>query len=167
MWSSDRRRLIATLAAAAALAGCGFSPALAPGGAGARLRGRIRADVPADTRGFDFVAALEERLGRPGASAYRLAYRIETTRVAAAISSAGVTTRNALTGQVAWELFDADGRLLAAGNARNFTGWSAAGSTTATDAAADDATRRLMRMLAEEVATALVARAEAEGWGSP
>jgi LPS-assembly lipoprotein len=56
MWLSDRR---AFLLGALALAGCGFTPAYAPGGAGAALRGQVRADDPTDSLGFAFVGALE------------------------------------------------------------------------------------------------------------
>ena len=43
---SDRRTLLAALAASAALARCGFTPVYAPGGPGDKLYGQIRATAP-------------------------------------------------------------------------------------------------------------------------
>ena len=64
-----------------ALAACGFTPANAPGGPVSKLHERIRVDDPSDKNGFDFVERMEERLGRPEAPAFDLAYTITTKAV--------------------------------------------------------------------------------------
>ena len=124
MWSSDRRRLIATLAAAAALAGCGFSPALAPGGSGARLRGRIAPDEPASVPGFDFVRAIEERFGPPGAAPLRLGYALGFSQRAAGVVPDGTAVRNVLEGSVSFALRDATGAAIVTGRLVDATTWS-------------------------------------------
>ena len=49
--------------------------------------------------------------------------------------------------------------VLLAGKVSSFTSWSASGSVVATSSAEDDAHRRLMRMLADQIVTRLLAQA--------
>ena len=157
MWSSDRRRLIATLAAAAALAGCGFSPAQAPGGSGARLRGRIAPDEPASVPGFDFVRAIEERFGPPGAAPLRLGYALGFSQRAAGVVPDGTAVRNVLEGSVSFALRDATGAAIVTGRLVDATTWSTGGTAAGAAAAELDAQRRLVRILADRTAAALIA----------
>ena len=69
MSSFDRRTFLLGLTA---LAGCGFEPVYAPGGAGAGLRGRIDIVPPADEEGFALVKRLEARLGAAQTAEYVL-----------------------------------------------------------------------------------------------
>jgi LPS-assembly lipoprotein len=141
-----------------ALAGCGFTPALGTGSAARGLMGAVRADDPATQADYDFVARIEERLGRAGTPAYDLAYGITTTRDGVAITAEGATTRYVLTGEAVWTLTArADGARAAGGTVKNFTGWSATGSTVAGLAAEEDAARRLTRLLADQVVAAMIA----------
>ncbi|CUX83862.1 MAG: lipopolysaccharide export system outer membrane lipoprotein component LptE [Roseibaca calidilacus] len=155
MWLSDRR---AFLLGALALAGCGFTPAYAPGGPGAALRGQVRADDPTDSLGFAFVGALEERLGRPQTVRYALSYTITTSeRGAASVVGVGAT-RIALLGRIDYALTDtASGETVASGNLRNVTNYSTTDNQLATQRAREDAEERLMRILADQVATRLLA----------
>ena len=162
MWWSDRRRLIATLAASAALAGCGFAPALAPGGAAARLRGRIAPDEPTSTAAFDFVRAIEERFGPPGAAPLLLGYALGFSQRAAGVVPDGTAVRNVLEGSVSFALRDATGAAIATGRIVDASTWSTGGTAAAAAAAEIDAQRRLVRILADRVAAALVA-ADPEG----
>ena len=116
------RRLLFGLFATAALAGCGFAPAYAPGGAGVVLHNSILAKEPSDKAAFDLVERLEERLGP------------------------------------AWALADlATGARLTGGRVDNFTSYSATGSTVASLAAEEDASLRLMRILADQIVARLLA----------
>ncbi len=156
MWLSDRRALLAALAALP-LAACGFSPAYAPGGAGEALRGQVRAADPQHTRDFDFVAAFEERLGRPVAARYTLDYQISTFERGAAHVPGMGETRISLFGTLSYTLTDiASGDVVTQGSLRNFTNYSTTDSQLATRRAQEDAAARLMRTLADQVAARLM-----------
>ncbi len=151
----DRRAL---LLGGLALAGCGFRPAHAPGGSGVALRGQVRADAPTDDAGFAFVAALEDRLGRPQGARYALSYTLSTTeRGAARIRGVG-ETRIALLGTVDYALTDrGSGDTVASGSLRSVTSYSTTANQLSTLRAREDAQARLMRILAQQVATRLLA----------
>lgn len=159
---SDRRTLLFALAALP-LSACGFAPAYAPDGAAARLRGTVRADAPADAADFDFVARIEDRLGRAQTPRLRLSYDLTTTPVGAGITPTGAITRYTLKGSARYRLTAADGTEAARGTVENFTSWSTTGSTVATLAAEQDAYRRLMVILADQVVTRLIAAGAAAG----
>jgi LPS-assembly lipoprotein len=146
------------LAGALALAGCGFTPAYAPGGAGTKLRGQVRADDPTDSLGFAFVGGLEERLGRPSAARYTLSYAITTTeRGAARVVGVG-ETRIALLASVDYSLTEiASGEIVTSGSLRNVTNYSTTANQLATQRAREDAESRVMRILADQVAARLLA----------
>lgn len=159
MWSSDRRNFIA-LAGAAALAGCGFTPAYAPGNGGAKLLGSIAPDAPKSRDDFALVRRLSERLNPVATARYRLAYSIATDMLGQAITPSGATTRYSLTGTVSYTLHDiGTDAVLLTGKVSSFTSWSATGSVVASSVAEDDAHRRLMRMLADQLITRLLAQA--------
>lgn len=157
MWLSDRRTF---LIAAVALAGCGFTPAYGPGGGASVLLGRVAPDAPATRDDFALTRRLSERLGPPQAAAYRLAYDITTNATGQAITPDNTTTRYALTGDVSYRLQDAGtDAVLLTGEVTSFTSWSASGSSVATRAAEEDAHARLMRVLADQIVTRLLAGA--------
>lgn len=159
MWCSDRRGFFAlALAAPAVLAACGFSPALAPGAPAAALRGRVRAEDPADARARAFVARIEERLGPPEAADFRLAYALETRRRPVGITPGGLTTRVQIEGLARFTLIAAaTGAELLSGRVEGFTAYSTTGSAVAALAAAEAAEARLMRILADQVVGRLLA----------
>lgn len=154
---SDRRRLLLVFAALP-LAACGFSPAYAPGGPGQALRQQVRAADPVTSRDFDFVAAFEERLGRPTAPRYDLAYEIATSERGAAQLSGLGATRITLFGTVRYTLTETGtDTVITQGNLRNFTNYSTTDTQLATRRAQEDAEARLMRILADQVAARLLA----------
>lgn len=158
MWSS-RRKVLLVGASALTLVGCGFAPAYAPGGAGDRLRGQVRARDPQSDADFDFVAALETRLGRAGTGArYALEYDIAiTSRGSARVAGLG-ETRVSLIGTLRYRLTEAgSGAEITAGRLRNFTNYSTTATQLATLRAREDAQARLMRILADQLATRLIA----------
>lgn len=151
------RRLFG-LGALSALAGCGFTPVYGPGGGGAALQNAVLVDAPATRDAFLLTRTVEERLGRPSDPRYGLGTAITVTQEAIAISSNNVTTRYNLLGTVTYALRDlATGAVLGSGKVTNFTGYSASGSTVATQAAERDARERLMQILTDQMITRLVA----------
>lgn len=157
MSSFDRRSLILL---PLALMACGFSPAYAPGGAASGLLGSVRVDGPDTKSGFDLVERLEERLGLPESPRYRLAYSIRTEAQQVGITPDNTIQRFHLTGEVDWSLFSlASGARVAGGTVENFTAYSATGSTVAALTAEEEAGLGLMRMLADQIVTRLIASA--------
>ncbi len=162
MWWSEpskgllqgRRQVLVLLA----LAGCGFTPALGTGGPAQSFTGRIWPDVPTDQSGFGFVKQIEARLGRVEQRDFDLSYTITTLSDGVGITPEGAITRYNLTGSVVWTLTrHADGVRLAGGTVSNFTSYSATGSTVAGLAARQDAGRRLMVVLADQVVARMLA----------
>lgn len=153
------RRLF--LISAAALAGCGFTPAFAPGGAATRLQGRVLVDEPDSRPGYLLTRRFEERLGRTNPARYGLSYSIGLTDSAIAVSSTNVITRYNKIGTVTWALRDLEtDKVLTSGKAESFTSYSASGTTVATQAAERDAEARLMAILTDQIITRLIADAE-------
>lgn len=143
-----------------AVAACGFTPAFAPGGVADGLQGRIRAADPVEKRGFDLVERLEERLGRPQAPRFDLAYTITTESQSLGITPENAITRYHLVGQIDWTLTSREsGARVTGGKVQGFTAYSATGSTVAGLAAEQDAAFRLMRMLADQIVMRLIATA--------
>jgi LPS-assembly lipoprotein len=140
------------------LAACGFTPAYGPTGGATKLTGAVRVQDPTDKNGFDLVERLEERLGRPEAVRYDLAYTITTEAVGVGITTENEITRFNLKGVVDYTLTDrTTGARVAGGRVQNFTAYSATGSTVAGLAAEEDAAFRLMRILADQIVARLIA----------
>ena len=158
--SSPDRRFVLTLLAALPLAACGFTPAYAPGGAAGKLRGRIAVQAPQDRNSFDLVRELEQRLGVAAAPLYDLNVSLVLERLSGGITPDNEITRYQLKGAATWSLSAVQGGTrVAGGMARSFTSWSATGSTVAGLVAEEDANRRLMVILADQITTQIVARA--------
>ncbi len=155
---SDRRRALGLLAALPLLAACGFAPVYGPGRAGGPLQGRLRPDDPDTEDAFRLNARLEDRLGRPGASALRLAHEISVTEDAGLATADRSASRIRLLGTVRYRVLEGE-RLLTEGHAEGFTAYSTTATPLATRAAAEDARRRLMVLLADGMVTRLQASA--------
>lgn len=159
MSSSDRRTFL-LLAGATALASCGFAPAYTPGGGAAGLLGQVTPDTPATQDEFALIRRLSERLGPAQGARYRLAYEVRTTTIGQAITPENITTRHSLNGTVDYTLHDAaSDAVLVNGRVASFTSWSATGSTVSTLTAERNAHERLMRLLADQIVTRLLAQA--------
>ena len=107
---------------------------------------------------FDLVERLEERLGPSDNPKYGLNYTITLTPVGVGITTDNAITRYNLIGVVEWELTDVMTRTrLTGGKTENFTSYSATGSTVAGLAAQEDAAQRLMRIIADQIVSQLLA----------
>ena len=142
------------------LAGCGFAPVYGSAGAADGLRNAVVVTASETVAGFALRSRLVDRLGPVETARYTLDARIETVRTAAAINSAGDTTRFNLVGTASWVLTDDEGRMLLTGESQTFTSFSATGSTVATQAAVRDARERLAITLADMIVSAILAQAE-------
>lgn len=156
MWWSDRRSFLLTAGAAALVSGCRFTPVHGPQGAGGNLMGTIRADDPVSRNDYRFVAALEERLGRPGAERYTLAYTIDLAETEGGTVRGFGATRNRLNATLDYVLSDAGGSELTSGRVSAGTAYSLTSTQLATLTAREDAELRLMRMLADSLVARLM-----------
>ncbi len=158
MSSYNRRRAVLILAAFAA--GCGFQPVYGPGGSAEGLRGTIGFDAPRDLEGFALVRQLEDRLGLADAPSYRLSARIFTDEQELGVTPDQVITRYNLRGRVEFVLLDeTTGRVATSGQVASFTSYSATGTPFATRTAREDATERLMVILADQIVSRLLVTA--------
>jgi LPS-assembly lipoprotein len=154
--SSCSRRLV--LLAPAALAACGFVPAYGPGGAARGLLEKVTVDAPGDKNDFDLVERLEERLGRTRTPLYALSYSVQTSTSGLAITPDNAITRFNVDGSATYALRRvSDGTALVSGRVSTFTSYAASGTPVSTEAARTDAFTRLMRLLADQIVTELVA----------
>ncbi|MFX0545012.1 LPS assembly lipoprotein LptE [Roseovarius sp. S1116L3] len=139
------------------LPACGFAPVYGPGGAATALQGEVLPDTPVTREDYLLVRELETRLGRANPGRYGLSYSITVTSAAVAISSEDVTTRYNLLGAATYALRDLETQaVITSGKTSNFTGYSASGTTVATQAAERDARERLMTILADQIVARLV-----------
>lgn len=143
-----------------ALAGCGFEPAYGTGGSAEKLRNAIALD-DANTRDqFTLTKALERRLGRANNARYNLSVDLNLSQKGLAITADQETTRFNVIGRADFELTDAStAQILLSGTVDSFTGYSATGTTIATQAAQSDAYERLTVILADLIVKRLVAAA--------
>lgn len=154
------RRTFLTLSLPPLAAACGFRPVYGPGGGAAGLWGGFSYEEPDDARSFVFVGRLEERLGPPSASGFRIDYTIWTKSDSIAIRGANETTRTRISGDASFEVSDpGTGAVLASGQVSDFSAYAATSSTLATASAKRDAEKRLMRQLADRIVTRLLSTA--------
>ena len=157
MSSFDRRAILLSLTA---LAGCGFSPALAPEGGAGILRGNVRVADPTTRDEFDLANRVTERLGPPNTPRFTLVVDLEVEEDPLAITPEQVIERYNVVGRVKWQIRStADDGLLALGSENNFTSYSATGTAVSTLSSQADARARLMTALADQIVTRLLATA--------
>ena len=145
-------RRVAPFLAVLALTACGFTPVYGPGGAGTALQNRVLVEQPDDRTGFLLVQRLEERLGRAGDPAYRLAVDLALREEARAIDPDGDIRRFHLIGSAAYTLLlSGSDSVVQSATVDNFVSYSATGTAVATLAARRDAQERLMVILADQI----------------
>lgn len=165
--SKPHRRVV--LLGIAALAGCGFTPAYAPGGPGSKLTGAVLVEAPNDRDSFNLVKQLELRLGQPNPARYSLDYSLIVSSDGVGLTSENETTRYNLVGRATYILTDIEtDEVLTTGSVDSFTGYSvgtvdttvdppSTSSTISTRAAERNAHDRLMVILADQIVTRLLA----------
>lgn len=145
----------------AVLVACGFAPVYGPGGSGAALRGKVEVQAPDTADSYLLVRDLEDRLGRASLPTFQLALVLATETQGQAVTASNETTRYSVVGVVDYVLTRIEtGQTVASGQVRNFTGYSATGSTVETLAGERDARARLMTILADQITTRLMATAD-------
>ncbi|MEM5477261.1 LPS assembly lipoprotein LptE [Pacificibacter sp. AS14] len=147
------------LLSAVALAGCGFTPAYGPNGTASALRGKIRVESLNTREGFTLAHDLEDIFAQASDEQYVLSFTIETDEDGLGINTDQEITRYHVTGAAKYTLVrTTDGQTVASGEARNFTAYSATGSTVSSVTATRDAYDRLMSILADQIAAQIYAK---------
>ena len=146
------RRRFGVVLAAAALAGCGFTPVYGPDGTGAALLGQLSLDPPQDRNAYLLRRRIEERLGQATAGAWRLSTQIKTEDIGLGFTTDGDITRYNINGTTDYTLRrTGSSEIFRQGKIQHFTSYSATGTTVATLAAKRDAEVRLMTILADQI----------------
>lgn len=146
------RRRFGVILAAAALAGCGFTPVYGPDGTGAALLGQLSLDTPQDRNAYLLQRRIEERLGQATAGAWRLSTQIKTDDIGLGFTTDGDITRYNINGTTDYTLRrTGSSEIFRQGKIQHFTSYSATGTTVATLAAKRDAEVRLMTILADQI----------------
>ena len=146
------RRRFGVVLAAAALAGCGFTPVYGPDGTGAALLGQLSLDQPQDRNAYLLQRRIEERLGQATAGAWRLSTQIKTDDIGLGFTKDGDITRYNINGTTDYILRrTSSSEIFRQGKIQHFTSYSATGTTVATLAAKRDAEVRLMTILADQI----------------
>ena len=151
MWLSSRRRF---LSAALVLAGCGFTPVMEP--VSQPLYNQILIQAPVNRAEYELVRSLEAQLGTATSARFALRYELNVTEDTIVVSAAQEISRYSLVGELDYSLLDSTGAILTRQTAKSFTGYSATGTTVATQRAKRDAYDRLMVILADQVSAALL-----------
>ncbi|GAA3857199.1 LPS assembly lipoprotein LptE [Celeribacter arenosi] len=155
--SSFNRRFFIT--STLALAGCGFTPAYAPDGAARALRNNMSMHEPDDRISYALYTALIDRFGAARDPRFHLDYATEASEEDVGITREGEITRYHIAGTAHYRLTEiASGRVLAEGDVQGFSAYSATRSTVASLTSTRDAYERLMRSLARNIETHLIAK---------
>ena len=144
-----------------ALTACGFAPVYGTDGSANVLMGSVLVQEPKTRDGYLLTKQLESLLGRTTDPRFDLGLEITTTLETLNINAEGDIERYNLIGSATYTLRDKQtGKITASGRVNSFTGYSATGTTVATQAAQQDAQKRLMTILADLIITNLIATAD-------
>ena len=153
MWLSSRLGfLLATLT----LVGCGFEPVNGVSSKSQMLSNTILIQAPTNRVEFELVRNLEVQLGQATSKLYDLHYKLNVDENIIVVSAAQEINRLSLVGVLEYSLLDSGGVVLLSNTAKSFTGYSATGSTVATQRSKRDAYDRLMVILAKQVSNFLL-----------
>ena len=153
MWLSSRRGFFL---AALALAGCGFAPVNGVNSKSQMLRNTVLVQAPTNWVEFELVRNLEVQLGQAVSKLYDLQYKLSVDEEIIVVSAAQEINRFSLVGLLDYSLVDSGGVVLLTETAKSFTGYSATGTTVATQRSKRDAYDRLMVILAKQVSNSLL-----------
>lgn len=162
-WSKRSFILSALGFSTLALGACGFTPVHGPGGAAPALRGALEIAAPDNRDAYELVKRLDTRLATQSGARYLLSYDITVRKQGLGVTPEQVIRRVQLRGAAIYTITDqTTGDVVDTGSVSTFTSYSAEGSTVTSSAVEDDARRRLMSGLADQITTRILATAP--GW---
>tara|TARA_B110000881_G_scaffold163846_1_gene146939 strand:+ start:230 stop:646 length:417 start_codon:yes stop_codon:yes gene_type:complete len=120
------------------------------------LRNTVLVQAPTNRVEFELVRNLEVQLGQAVSKLYDLQYKLSVYEDIVVVSAAQEINRFSLVGLLEYSLVDSGGVVLLTETAKSFTGYSATGTTVATQRSKRDAYDRLMVILAKQVSNSLL-----------
>ena len=153
MWLSNRREF---LLAGLSLVGCGFEPVHRSESKSHVFSNQVFVQAPTNRAEFELVRNLEVHFGSPSDKRYHLRYKLTVDEEIVDVSVAQELNRFNLVGLLEYSLVDVDGVVLLSEAAKSFTGYSATGTTVATERSKQDSYDRLMVILAKQVSNNLL-----------
>ena len=120
------------------------------------LRNTVLVQAPTNRVEFELVHNLEVQLGQATSKLYDLRYKLSVDEDIIVFSAAQEIDRYSLVGLLEYSLIDNGGVVLLTEITQSFTGYSATGSTVATQRSKRDAYDRLMVILAKQVSNSLL-----------
>ena len=155
---SIRPRLAALTLALAALASCGYQPALKQGAPADVLTEGIEVAVAGGREGFILEELLLQRLGQSaGSSPYALTARLTVEERDQATPGAGGIDRKSIDGVAEFEIRSAgESGILAAGSVAGTASFSTGAGAVASGAARRDAERRMLTQIADRLYSRLI-----------
>ena len=153
MWLSSRCGFFLV---ALALAGCDLVPVNGANTKFQLLRNTVLVQAPTNRVEFELVRNLEVQLGQAVSKLYDLQYKLSVDEDIVVVSAAQEINRFSLVGLLEYSLVDSGGVVLLTETAKSFTGYSATGTTVATQRSKRDAYDRLMVILAKQVSNSLL-----------
>ena len=142
--------------AALALAGCDLVPVNGANTKFQLLRNTVLVQAPTNRVEFELVRNLEVQLGQAVSKLYDLQYKLSVDEEIIVVSAAQEINRFSLVGLLEYSLIDNGGVVLLTETTKSFTGYSATGTTVATQRSKRDAYDRLMVILAKQVSNSLL-----------
>ena len=120
------------------------------------LRNTVLVQAPTNWVEFELVRNLEVQLGQAVSKLYDLQYKLSVDEDIVVVSAAQEIDRYSLVGLLEYSLIDNGGVVLLTEITQSFTGYSATGTTVATQRSKRDAYDRLMVILAKQVSNSLL-----------
>tara|TARA_B110000503_G_scaffold24955_1_gene39349 strand:+ start:194 stop:610 length:417 start_codon:yes stop_codon:yes gene_type:complete len=120
------------------------------------LRNTVLVQAPTNRVEFELVRNLEVQLGQAVSKLYDLQYKLSVNENIVVVSAKQEINRFSLVGLLEYSLVDSGGVVLLTETAKSFTGYSATGTTVATQRSKRDAYDRLMVILAKQVSNSLL-----------
>tara|TARA_B100001057_G_scaffold487403_1_gene570091 strand:+ start:2815 stop:3303 length:489 start_codon:yes stop_codon:yes gene_type:complete len=143
---------ISTLFALLLLGACGFEPAYTSSTTAASIRDAFVLKAPTDRGSYQFYHNLKRQVSDNRLGRYVLSYSISTNTTNAAIDADGRSHRSILKGKLSYKItLKKTGEMVKSNEINVFTSYSALASSVASDASGRDATKRLMKILSDQL----------------
>ena len=139
------------------LGACGFEPVYAQSTSTNSVRNNFDLLAPTDRGTYQFYHNLKGQISDNPQAQYALSYTISQSATNAATDADGKSHRGVLKGSLAYRITrKINGQTVKTGNVKGFTSYSALASSVASDAAGRDSTKRLMKILSDNLVDELM-----------
>ena len=139
------------------LGACGFEPVYAPPTSTNSVRNNFDLSAATDRGTYQFYHNLKGQISDNPQAQYALSYTISQSATTAATDADGKSHRGVLKEPLAYRITrKINGQTVKTENVKGFTSYSALASSVASDAAGRDATKRLMKILSDNLVDELM-----------